>query len=391
MLPQAAELLTRPTLNGQIMAFPRRYPPDLVDAVVQRVAAARTVKAYGAVTAVARQLDLDPRLVQKWVTKATAPQAQQADRAADGTGPWEVSLFPGLLHCKLCRQPLTHAETADAARVYRCGEDCWREPVDVVVIADYVGRAILRHAPRIVPSSAGTPTPPYVAAMHAHRVLTRVTVGATARDITLAWRAVPRSSGDRWETERAQRIAAARDLASSDPLRARRLLHDSLTGIDPATAPPHPVYAEAAILLTELHLRLGELDAATAWAGYAHHSADHLYGSTDRRSLHALHLFAAAHRSAGHHQRAYHLYRQLGEHLASSDGSHGHRTLAVHAATALVLHDLGHCQAARNLLADTIATHRREHPGHPATARMTQHLARMWQDCVTKSHHHEDG
>ncbi|MCI4063453.1 hypothetical protein MRQ36_13040 [Micromonospora sp. R77] len=373
------------------MAFPRRYPPDLVDAVVQRVADARTVKAYGAVTTVARQLDLDPRTVQKWVTKITAPQAQQADRRANGTGPWEFSLHPGLLHCKFCRQPATRSETTDAPPAYLCGNDCWPRPLDAIAIADHVGRAILRHAPRIVPSHAGTPTPPHLAALHAHRVLTRVTVGATARDMTLTWRAAPLANPDRWETERAQRVAAARDLTIGDPLRARQLLHESLTGIDPATAPPHPVHTEAATLLAALHLRLGDLDAATAWAGYAHHSADHLYGPTHRRSLHALHLFAAAHRRAGHHQRAYHLYRQLGEHHASSDSPRGHRTLAVHATTALVLHDLGHCQAAQDLLADTIATQRREHPGNPTTARMTHHLARIRQDCATNSHHHEDG
>ncbi|MFC8845563.1 MULTISPECIES: hypothetical protein [unclassified Micromonospora] len=362
-----------------------------MDAVVQRVADARTIKAYGAVTTIARQLNLDPRTVQKWVTKATTPPAQRADRGADNTRPWDIYLVPGLLHCKFCHQPVAQAEPADAAPAYLCGNDCWPRPLDPVIIAAHVGRAILRHAPRIVPSSAGTPTPPHLAAMHAHRVLTRVTVGAVARDMTLTWRAVPLASSDRWDTERAQRVAAARDLTLSDPLRARHLLHDSLIGIDPASASPHPVHAEAATLLAVLHLRLGELDAATSWAGYAHHSADHLYGATDRRSLQALHLFAAAHRSAGHHQRAYHLYRQLGEHSASSDGPRGPRTLAIHATTALVLHDLGHCQAARNLLADTIATHRREHPGHPATARMTHHLVRIRKDCVTKCHHHEDG
>ncbi|MEU5826178.1 hypothetical protein [Micromonospora tulbaghiae] len=373
------------------MAFARRYPTDLVDAVVQRVADARTVKAYGAVTSVARQLDLDPRTVQKWVTKATAPQAQQADRAADGTRPGPDYLVPGLLHCKFCHQPVALAETAAAAPAYLCGNDCWPRPLDAVVIADHVGRAILRHAPRIIAAPAGTPARPHLAAMHAHRILTCVTVGAAAHDMTLTWRAVPVASPDRWETERAKRVAAARDLAASDPLRARQLLHGSLTGIDPATAPPHPVHAEAGTLLAALHLRLGELDAAIRWAGYGHHSANHLYGPTHRRSLHALHLFAVAHRSAGHHQRAYHLYRQLGEHAASSDGPRGHRTLAVHATTALVLHDLGHCQAAQDLLADTIATQRREHPGNPTTARMTHHLARIRQDCATKSHHHQDG
>ncbi|WP_422750619.1 hypothetical protein [Micromonospora sp. WMMD1219] len=373
------------------MAFPRRYPPDLVDAVVQRVADARTIKAYGAVTTVARQLDLDPRIVQKWVTRATTPLPRQADNAADGTRPWDVYLIPGLLHCKFCHQPMAQTEPADAAPpAYLCGNDCRRRPLHAVVIADHVGRAILRHAPRIIPASAATPTPPHLAAIHAHRVLAHVTVGATARDITLTWRAMPVGSPDPCESGRAQHAAAC-DLTLNDPLRARHLLNNSLSGIDPATAPPHPMHAEAATILATLHLRLGELDAATAWAGYAHHSTDHLYGPTHRRSLHTLHLLAAAHRTAGHHQRAYHLYRQLGERSTSSCGPRGHRTLAVHATTALVLHDLGHCQAACNLLADTIATHRREHPGHPATARMTHHLARIQQDCLTKAHRHEDG
>ncbi|WP_435125409.1 hypothetical protein [Micromonospora tulbaghiae] len=366
-----------------------------MDAVVQRVADVRTVKAYGAVTTVARQLDLDPRTVQKWVTKATAPQAQEpnreTNRGADGPVPWEFYLHPGLLHCKFCRQPVDRVETADAAPTYVCGNDCWPRPLDALVIATHVGRAILRHAPRIVRSHAGTPTPPHLAAIHAHRILTRVTVGTTARDMTLTWRTAPLTDPDRWETEGAQQVAVARDLIINDPLRARQLLQKSLTGIDAATAPPHPVHTEAATLLAALHLRLGDLDAATAWAGYAHHSAEHLYGATDPRGLHALHLFAAAHRRAGHHQRAYHLYRQLGEHCAHSDGPYGQRTLAVHATTALVLHNLGHCHAAHNLLADTITTHRREHPGHPATTRMTHHLTRIRQDCATHSHHHEDG
>lgn len=36
------------------MAFPRKYPPDLIDTVVQRVADARAIRAYGAITTVAR-------------------------------------------------------------------------------------------------------------------------------------------------------------------------------------------------------------------------------------------------------------------------------------------------------------------------------------------------
>ncbi|OKI71672.1 hypothetical protein [Micromonospora sp. CB01531] len=195
---------------------------------------------------------------------------------------------------------------------------------------------------------------------------------------------------DRLNTERVQRVATARHLAPNDPLRARQLLHDSLTGVDPATAPAHPLHAEAAILLAELQLRLGHPADALTWATYAQHSTAHLHGPTHRRTLHALHLHAAAHRRAGHHQRAYHLYRKLADQLTRVEGPHARRTLAAHATTALVLHALGHCQAARALLADTITTHQREHPGHSATARMTQHLSRMWHDCATKGHHHQD-
>ncbi len=370
------------------MAFPSRYPPDLIDAVVQRVADARAVKAYGAVTTVARQLNLDPRIVQKWVTKATTPVTHQPARPAAGVADlWETYLSPGLLHCRFCHQPMTQAELPDAGQAYQCQPGCRPRPLDAAAVADTVGRAILRHATRIVPA-AGAPTPPHLAAIHAHRVLARVTVGTIASDVALTWRATPMIESDRFEAERVQRVASARNLALSDPLRARQLLHDSLTGVDPATAPAHPLHAEAAILLAELQLRLGHPADAIAWATYAHHSTVHLHGPTHPRGLHALHLLAAAHRRAGHLQRSYHLYRQLADHLTTTDGPHAHRTLATHATTALVLHDLGHCQAARTLLADTIATHRREHPGHPATARMTQHLARIWRDCAGKGHHH---
>ncbi|SCE69127.1 hypothetical protein GA0074696_0258 [Micromonospora purpureochromogenes] len=368
------------------MAFPRRYPPELIDAAVQRVADTRAVRAYGAVTTVARQLNLDPRLVQKWVSKATTPPqaGREGDAVADGR---EVLLPPGLLHCRMCHQPMTRADLPDAGQAYQCQPGCRVRPLDAAAITDTVGRAMLRYATRILPAT-GTPTSPHLAATHAHRVLARVTVGTTASDITLAWRATPTLPPDHTDEERVRRVATARDIARRDPLRARQLLHEVLTGVDPATAPAHPLHAEAATLLADLHLRLDHLAGAIPWAAYAHHSAAHLHGPTHPASLQALHLHAAAQRRAGHHQRAYHLYRQLAEHLAHTDGPQAHRTLAIHATTALVLHDLGHCQAARALLADTITTHRREHPAHPATARMTRHLTRIWDDCASGGHQH---
>lgn len=372
------------------MAFPSRYPPDVIDAVVQRVADARAVRAYGAVTTVARQMNLDPRLVQKWVTKATTPTPDRAGSlAANAADPWETYLPAELLHCRFCHQPMTQTEPHDSMQGYQCQRTCRPRPIDATAIAATVGRAILRYAPRII-QSAGAPTPPHLAAVHAHRVLARVTVGATPTSITLTWRAIPILESNRLDTERVQRVAAARNLTLSDPLPARQLLHDSLAGVDPVTAPAHPLHAEAAILLAELQLRLGHPADALTWAAYAQHSTVHLHGPTHPRSIHALCLHAAAHLRAGHHQRAYHLYRQLAEHLATTAGPHAHRTLATYATTAVVLHSLGHCQAARTLLADTITTHRREHPGHPATARMTRHLSRIWRDCAAAGHQHQD-
>ncbi|MEV4196715.1 tetratricopeptide repeat protein [Micromonospora globbae] len=358
-----------------------------MDAVVQRVADARMVKAYGAVTTVARQLNLDPRLVQKWVNKATAPP-RQASRPSDGIGSCEIYLSPGLLHCRFCRQLMNAVDGQESVPGYQCRQDCRPRPLDAAAIADAVGRAILRHAPRIVPPS-GTPTPPCLAAIHAHLVLNRITVGTTPTELTLTWRASPMLKPDQLRADPAQRIATARKLSRDDPLHARQLLHDSLTGIDPATAPADPLLAEAAILLTELQLRLGHV--AIVWATYAHHSTTHLYGATHRHSLHALHLLALAYRHAGQHQRAYHLYRQLADHHTRTNGPHAPRTLAVKATTALVLHALGHCQAARTLLADTITVHRREHPDHPATSRMIEHLTRVWRDCDAKGHEHSGG
>ncbi|MFD2763377.1 CDC27 family protein [Micromonospora eburnea] len=366
------------------MAVPSRYPPDLIDAVVQRVADARAVKAYGAVTTVARQLNLEPRLVQKWVTRAATPATFHAGRPA--ATPRVLCLRPGLLHCRFCRRPMPYADLHEG---YQCQQGCRPRPLADATIADVVGRAILRHAARVIPST-GAPTPPQLAALHADRVLARITVGASPTDITLTWRATPASACDRRIAEGVRRVATARTLAPTDPLRARQLLHVSLAGVDPATAPAHPLHAEAAALLAELQLRLGRPTDAIGWATYAQQNSAYLYGPTHPRSLHALHLLATVRRRAGHHQRAYHLYRQLGEHLATTAGSHAHPTLAAHAITALILYDLGHCQPARTLLADTITTHRREHPDHPATIRMTQHLTRIWDDCAAKGHEHHE-
>ncbi|MFJ8582792.1 hypothetical protein [Micromonospora sp. NPDC093277] len=366
------------------MAFPRRYPPDLINAVVQRVADARTARAYGAVTSVAQQMGLERRLVQKWVNHATSPPPPRP--AAAGSPP-ETYVLAGLLHCRFCHHGMLPAEPHDPVQGYRCRPDCRPRPIDAAAIADSIGRAILRYAPRIIPTR-GRPTPPHLAATYADRVLARITVGAAPGDLTLTWYATGVPEADLAPADHAHRIDAVRRLAVSDRPRARQLLTGMLAGVNPATVPAHPRHAEAAALLAQLHLRDGYPNAATTWATYAHRSTLNLHGPTHPRSLDALHLLATAHQHAGHQQRAHHLYRELADHLTHAEGPHAHRTLATRATIAVVLHALGHCQPARTLLADTIATHRREHPGHPATAHMTQHLTRIWHDCDTKGHHH---
>lgn len=100
------------------MALPTRYPPDLIDTVVKRVTDARTIKAYSAATTVARHLNLDPQLVQKWVTKATTSAVLQP--ASPDADSWQTRLSPGLLHCRFCHQPMTPTETHDPRPGYRC-------------------------------------------------------------------------------------------------------------------------------------------------------------------------------------------------------------------------------------------------------------------------------
>ncbi|MDG4795184.1 tetratricopeptide repeat protein [Micromonospora sp. WMMD1082] len=294
----------------------------------------------------------------------------------------------GLVHCGRCDENMTHTERPEAEPGYQCRPDCRRGLIDAGVLADTVGREILRHAPRIVPIT-GTPTPPRLAAAYARRVLTRVTVGATATDITLAWHAAP-AAPDPLGTTHRQRLAAARGLAASDPHRALHLLCSCLSGVNPRSALPDPGYADTAALRAQVHLTLGQPRDAIGWATYAHHSLNHLNGAHHPGTLASLHLLATAHHRAGNHQRALHLYQQLADLLAETEGPYAHRTLATHATIALVLYHLGHCHAAQTLLADTITTHQREHPGHRSTARMTEHLAGIRRDCAASGHRHLD-
>ncbi|MFJ6199617.1 hypothetical protein [Micromonospora sp. NPDC092111] len=353
------------------MAFARKYPPDVITTAVRQVEAARAAGQRGPVSAVARDLHIDRRLLQDWVSRARAEAAPAAacptPPRSSNTSDDAVLLPDGLLYCRICQQLMTAAFTC-AGLVYDCPPPCRRTPLDAVAVAHTVGQVVLRHAAHLVPALTH-PKGTGIAAAHAHRVLTRINAGTHPTDLRITWH--PTAGHPRPALVKQLRLA--RQLATTDPYRAHTIVRDMLIGIDPTTTASDTIHAEAAHYLA--HLIHG--DAAIRWAEYAHRSLTHLHGPTAPLTLAATHTLATAHRKAGHHQRAYRLYHQLADQLAATAGPDAHQTLAVRATTALVLGDLGHRDAARTLLADTISHHRRAHPGHPATARMAEHLDRM--------------
>ncbi|WP_194822487.1 CDC27 family protein [Micromonospora sp. S-DT3-3-22] len=357
------------------MALPRTYTSDVIADAVRQVEAARAAGRRGPISAVARELHLDRRLLQTWVTKArthATAAAPPPNASSTHTGVDPVLLPDGLLHCRFCQHPMTAVFTW-AGLVYDCPPPCRRPVLNATAVASAVGVVVLRHAAHLVPALTH-PKAAGIAAGHARRLITRITAGTHPSDLRITWpstrspRPVPPGHLD-----------LARNLTGTDPQRARTILRNILAGIDPTTTATEVVHAEAAHLLAPLlH---GE--AAIRWADYAHRSLACLHGPTHPHTLTAAHTLATAHRQVGHHQRAYHLLRELADHLAATAGPDAHPTLAVRATTALVLHDLGHHDAARALLADTIDRHRRAHPGHPTTARMTAHLNRLRQRHTT--------
>ncbi|WKU03482.1 hypothetical protein [Micromonospora sp. HUAS LYJ1] len=358
------------------MAKPRKYTSDVIADAVRQVEAARAAGRRGPISTVARELHLDRRLLQNWVTKTRAHATAAAPTAPSthmGVANDAVVLPDGLLHCRFCQLPMTPVFT-HAGLIYDCPPPCPRTPLSATAVAHSVGQVVLRHAAHLVP----TPTHPKrasTAAAHAHRFIARIAVGARPTDLHVTWRIT--ANGPRHAL--AEVLHLAHQLADADPTRARHIVQSILAAVDPATTSTSTLHAEAAHLLaTLLHSA-----AAIRWADFAHRSLTHLHGPTAPTTLAAAHTLATAHHRAGHRQRAYRLYRQLGDHLAATAGPDAHPTLAVQATTALVLDDLGHHDAARTLLADTITHHRRAHPGHPATNRMVEHLDHLWQNHKT--------
>ncbi|MEV4725346.1 hypothetical protein AB0K29_17030, partial [Micromonospora humida] len=268
------------------MAQPRTYTSDVMTDAVRQVEAARAAGRRGPISAVARELHLDRRLLQSWVTNARANAAAAAPPTASSThtGVDPVLLPDGLLHCRFCRHPMTAVFTW-AGLVYDCPPPCRRPVLNATAVASAVGLVVLRHAAHLVPALTH-PKAASIAAGHAHRLITRITAGTHPSDLRITWpttrppRPVPPGH-----------LHLARNLATTDPQRARTVLRNILTGIDPTT---EIAYAEAAHLLAPL--LPGE--AAIRWADYAHRSLTHLHGPTHPHTLTAAHTLATAHRQA---------------------------------------------------------------------------------------------
>ncbi|WKU05633.1 tetratricopeptide repeat protein [Micromonospora sp. HUAS LYJ1] len=314
-----------------------------------------------------------------WITAAHSHTTTAAPATDTGDDP--VVLPDGLLHCRFCQQPMTPGFTT-AGLVYDCPPRCRRPPLNAGAVTHAVGQVVLRYAAHLVPALTH-PKQAGIAATHAHRLVTRITAGAHPADLRITWPA----AGGQPRHALAEELRLARQVATTDTARTYRIVQSILVGVDPATTATTAIHAEAAHLFATLLTGA----AAVRWADHAHRSLTHLHGPTHPYTLTAAHTLATAHRQAGHHQRAYRLYRQLAEHLAVTVGAEhlavtvgadAHQTLAVRATSALVLHDLGHHEAARTLLADVVSRHGRAHPGHPATARMTDHLNQLRRDAA---------
>lgn len=294
----------------------------------------------------------------------------------------------GLLLCRACSRPMILDSSMSTMPVFRCGTDCQRSALDADQVVTAIGRAVLSRG-RLPTGMMQEPDQAVqAAAARADQVLVRVTAGTHPGDLHLTWRAVTGNLADPAGQREPEWLALAQHLTGVDPHRAHAALADNLRTIDPAHAPPHPAHATAARLLAEICLRHGHPTHAIPWAAYAHRSHAHLLGAHAADTLCALHLLATAHRHSGQYQRAHHLYRELADALTKTHPPDALPVLATNANTAVVLHALGHCLAARVLLADTITTQTRSHPNHPISQPMWHHLETMRASCTAKRHHH---
>ncbi|MBM0274475.1 hypothetical protein [Micromonospora tarensis] len=347
-----------PTRTPVLAAWTPAFVANVVAASIEHAAVNGLHRAF---RDVARGHGLSPATVEEWVSRARTVQA--------------APVPPHLLACHTCARSMVLIQLPGCGRVYLCAPSCGRTPVPADEIRSAVAAVILHRTPHLVPPGKTTQ-----AASYALGPIHRVTVGATSTDLHITWRAVSRQitgpmMGMAQRLHVARRHAADNTLERAIDVLNSGLLHIDLTSgrlaLDTATA-------RAAALLATLTLTSGEPAAALPWAQWGHRSLRHLLRDpTNPQVRAALRVLAATHRAAGNLTAAADCYSDLIRHHTQADGPYALPTLAAQATLAVVLHEHGHQELARQLLARTIADHRRVHPHHPAVARMTAALYRM--------------
>ncbi|MET8912465.1 tetratricopeptide repeat protein [Micromonospora sp. NPDC004551] len=232
------------------------------------------------------------------------------------------------------------------------------------------------------------------AADYAPGAMHRVSVGVTGNDLEIAWRVEPQQVvGPRLVM--AQRLYQARQHAGAgNQTRSIEFLRAGLLQIDPNgdDLALDTATAQVAALLARLTLTGGDPYGALPWAAWAHRSLRRVLRSAlGPETRAALKVLAAAHRAVGDVTAAVHSYSDLTRHQAQAEGPTALPTLAAQASLALVLYEEGHCEQAQQLLARTIAIHRRAHREHPARARMAAALDHMRATCAGHPHEHPAG
>ncbi|MFI6130281.1 tetratricopeptide repeat protein [Micromonospora sp. NPDC051141] len=347
-----------PTRTPVLAAWTPAFVAEVVAATLEHAAVHGL---HHAARDAARSHGLSPATVEEWVSRARAVPA--------------APVPPDLLACHTCRRSMILIHLPGYDRVYLCTPSCGRTPVSADEIREAVAAVVLHHTPHLVPAGKTSQ-----AASYALGPIQRVTVGATSADLHITWRAVSRQvTGPMMAM--AQRLhLAQRHAADNTPERAINVLHSGLLHIDPTNGrlALETATARAAALLAALTLTGGDPAAALPWARWGHRSLRHLLRDPTNPDVRAaLRVLAATHRAAGNLTAAADCYSDLIRHHTQADGPYALPTLAAQATLAVVLHEHGRQEPARQLLARTISDHRRAHPHHPGIARMTAALHRM--------------
>ncbi|MFY1595914.1 hypothetical protein [Micromonospora sp. WMMD737] len=347
-------------------------PAFVADVVADVLGSGESAGLYRAATLAAQIHRIPAATVWRWVASATGIET--------------VSLPPGLVVCRLCAHPMVLVDLPEQEPCYTCRSACPRRPLPAAQLSTLIAEAMLQRVPHLVPRGRT-----HDAALYAPGIIRRITVGATPTDLYITWHPAPRRLYRPDLTTRQRLDLARQRMDAGDVTDALGLLETGLLQVDPrragATASDETT-ATAAVLYAQLLLTTHHASTAITWAAYGHRSLRNLLGKRQPATCHALKVLASAHRHAGYTSQAADLYAELATHLHHMLGPRALPTIAAYATHALLLFDSGDCFTARQLLADTLANHKAQRPGHPDGPRMQHELDRMRRHCVTNKHRH---